>query len=89
MIPARGKQGRDDAVRLARAASEIFVARGKTLTHFEGGRTDEAVISQLLGPTGNLRSPSLVAGGILIVGFDEATMRKVLLGCPESGLTNL
>ena len=31
----------------------------------------------LLGPTGNLRAPALRKGKTLVVGFDEATYRKV------------
>jgi hypothetical protein len=30
------------------------------------------------GPTGNLRAPTLRVGRTLVVGFDEATYRKVL-----------
>jgi hypothetical protein len=32
----------------------------------------------LLGPTGNLRAPTLRIGRTLLVGFDEATYREVL-----------
>jgi hypothetical protein len=32
----------------------------------------------MLGPTGNLRAPTLVKGKNLIVGFDEATYEKLL-----------
>jgi hypothetical protein len=32
----------------------------------------------LLGPTGNLRAPTIRKGRTLIVGFDEATYAKVL-----------
>jgi len=33
---------------------------------------------QRCGPTGNLRAPSLRKGRTLIVGFDEATYRRLL-----------
>jgi len=32
----------------------------------------------LLGPTGNLRAPTLRIGKTLVVGFDEGTYAKVL-----------
>jgi hypothetical protein len=32
----------------------------------------------MLGPTGNLRAPTLRAGRTLVVGFDEEAYRKVL-----------
>lgn len=32
----------------------------------------------MLGPTGNLRAPTLRAGKTILVGFDEATYKSVL-----------
>ena len=32
----------------------------------------------MLGPTGNLRAPTLRVGRTLIVGFDQETYRRVL-----------
>lgn len=34
----------------------------------------------MLGPTGNLRAPTLVAGKTLLVGFNEDEYGDVLLG---------
>lgn len=39
---------------------------------------DEALLGLLLGPTGNLRAPTVRVGRKLVVGFDEATYREVL-----------
>ena len=36
------------------------------------------LLTLLLGPTGNLRAPTLRKGRKLIVGFDEATYKKLL-----------
>ena len=36
------------------------------------------VLGLLLGPTGNLRAPTLRKGRTLLVGFDEATYARVL-----------
>jgi hypothetical protein len=36
------------------------------------------LLALLLGPTGNLRAPTLRKGRKLIVGFDEATYKKLL-----------
>jgi len=33
----------------------------------------------MLGPTGNLRSPALRIGKIVVVGFSEETLERVLL----------
>ena len=45
----------------------------------EAKKPDKATIERLmLGPTGNLRAPTLRVGRTLLVGFDEETYRKVL-----------
>jgi len=38
------------------------------------------LLGLLLGPTGNLRAPTLRRGRTLIVGFDEATYARVFGG---------
>ena len=35
------------------------------------------LVKLLLGPTGNLRAPTLLKGKTLVVGFDEATYQNV------------
>ena len=69
-----------DALKLARAASELYVAKGKNVVHLNMKRDkpDDATLAKLLlGPTGNLRAPTLRVGKTLIVGFDEPTYSKV------------
>ena len=39
--------------------------------------TADVLKSLLLGPTGNLRAPTLRRGRTLVVGFDEVTYKKV------------
>lgn len=76
-VPLDGEQ----AVALARRAAEIYVAKGKNVVHVDlkKDRPDDATLRQLLlGPTGNLRAPTLRVGKTLIVGFDQATYEKVL-----------
>jgi arsenate reductase-like glutaredoxin family protein len=79
VVPASRKLARDEAVRLARQAKKIVVARGATVTEFDGGAkaTDEA-IEAMLGPTGNLRAPTVRVGTTLLVGFDERSYREAL-----------
>ena len=60
---------------------EIHVAKGKRVIHVDlrKGRPDKGeLLELLLGPTGNLRAPTLRKGRTLLVGFDEATYKKVL-----------
>jgi hypothetical protein len=60
---------------------EVFVVRGKRVVHVDlrKDKPDRAtLLGLLLGPTGNLRAPTLRMGRTLLVGFDEATYRQVL-----------
>jgi hypothetical protein len=57
---------------MAKAASKVYVAKGKKLDAFKpGGKADAAVVAAMLGPTGNLRAPCLRIGKTVIVGFNE------------------
>ena len=70
-MPASRKLGRDDALALAKAAKKIIVAKGKKVSEFSGGAGAEEAADAMLGPTGNLRAPTLRSGKTLIVGFNE------------------
>ncbi len=59
----------------------LYVVRGKRVVHVDlnKDKPDRAtLLGLLLGPTGNLRAPTLRKGRTLLVGFDEATYRQVL-----------
>lgn len=79
IVPASRKLGRDDAQALAKAASKLIVAKGKKVSEFKAGATvsDEA-IDAMLGPTGNLRAPTVRVGKTLVVGFNEESYGSVL-----------
>jgi hypothetical protein len=54
----------------------IIVAKGKNVVRFEAdARTGSDCVDAMLGPTGNLRAPTLVIGKTVLVGFDEASYR--------------
>jgi hypothetical protein len=60
---------------------QLYAAKGKRVVHVDlrKGKPDRAVLlGLLLGPTGNLRAPTLRKGRTLLVGFDEATYKQVL-----------
>jgi arsenate reductase-like glutaredoxin family protein len=66
---------------LARAASNVVVARGKKIVRFDMKRDvpdDETLLAHLLGPTGNLRAPTIRKGKTLYVGFSEDTYRELV-----------
>jgi arsenate reductase-like glutaredoxin family protein len=60
---------------------QLYVAKGKRVVHVDLKRQTPPraeLLALLLGPTGNLRAPTLRRGRTLIVGFDEATYERVL-----------
>ena len=77
------RKGRDEALKLARTAATVVVARGKKVVRFDMKREppdDETLAAYLLGPTGNLKAPTLRVGDTLLVGFGEAAYQQVLGG---------
>lgn len=59
----------------------MYATKGKKVIHLNLRRDkpDRATLEGvLIGPTGNLRAPTLRRGRTLLVGFDEATYAKVL-----------
>ena len=77
-VLASRKLGKSDAGALAKAASRIYVAKGKKLDEFSGGKAAAATIAAMLGPTGNLRAPCLRIGKTIVVGFNEDLYADVL-----------
>ena len=74
------KRGRAEALALARSAETILVARGKKVVRFDMKNPPhpDTLAEHLLGPTGNLRAPTLRIGKLLLVGFNEDAYREVL-----------
>ncbi len=72
------RRGRNEALALARQADCVVVAKGRNLVSFDMRREppdEETLAAHLLGPTGNLRAPTLRKGKTLLVGFNEETYR--------------
>lgn len=70
-----------EALALAAQADEIYASKGTRVVHLDlrKEKPDTATLAGLLlGPTGNLRAPTLRKGKTLIVGFDEATYARLL-----------
>jgi arsenate reductase-like glutaredoxin family protein len=73
--------GPRDARALLEGAHELIAARGKKVERIDlrKGLPDKATVARLMiGPSGNLRAPTLRVGRKVLVGFDEDTYRKVL-----------
>jgi hypothetical protein len=75
------RMGAEEALALARRASEIVVARGKKTVRVDMKKApppDDVLLGLLLGPTGNLRAPTVRKGKTLLVGFDADAYGAVL-----------
>jgi arsenate reductase-like glutaredoxin family protein len=71
----------DAALGVLKDVDQLYVAKGKRVVHVDLKREKPPraeLLGLLLGPTGNLRAPTLRKGRTLIVGYDEATYRDVL-----------
>ncbi len=69
------------ALALFRDVDEIYATKGKQVVHLDLRKEKAAAATLkalLLGPTGNLRAPTLRRGRTLIVGFDDATYAKLI-----------
>ena len=77
-MPASRKLARKDAATLARQASRVIVAKGRKVTEFAGGKAGKDVVDAMLGPTGNLRAPTIRRGKTILVGFSEEVFQDIL-----------
>ena len=79
-IPASRKLGAKDAKELASKATKVMVFKGKKISDLKCSKNpDKALIEAMLGPTGNLRAPTIVFGKTVLVGFNEEEFKKALL----------
>ena len=74
-VSASKKLGRAEAMALARQARRLIAIKGKKVTTVELTPTqpsDDALAALMLGPTGNLRAPTLRVGDTVVVGYNDA-----------------
>ncbi|MDE2060607.1 MAG: hypothetical protein KGJ27_12940 [candidate division NC10 bacterium] len=70
-----------EALALVREVDEIYATKGQKVIHVDlrKDKPDRAqLLALLLGPSGNLRAPTLRKGRTLVVGFDVATYEQLL-----------
>jgi arsenate reductase-like glutaredoxin family protein len=80
---SKDRKDRDEALRLAKSVRRVVAGRGKKVTVFDMKKSppsDDELAAVLLGPTGNLKAPTLRLGDTLLVGFSEEAYRQVLAG---------
>ena len=76
-MPASRKLAQKEAASLVKQASKIIVAKGRKVSEFAGGKAGKPVIEAMLGPTGNLRAPTIRKGKTVLVGFNEEVFEKI------------
>ena len=80
IVSASKKLGEKEAAALARSVSRLVVAKGKNISEFKAGELNSSeALAAMLGPTGNLRAPTLRVGKTLVVGFNDEIYSKSLL----------
>ncbi len=82
MVDARKERFSEQQVlKLASKVDHIYATRGTKVVHLDlkGTQHEAAEITRLLiGPSGNLRAPTIKQGRKLIVGFHEETYKQLL-----------
>jgi len=59
---------------LPKKVSRIIAGKGKKITSLDMKKDkpdEETLAGILLGPTGNLRAPTMIVGNTMLVGFNE------------------
>jgi len=69
------------ALRILDGVDQLHVTKGQRVVRVDLRKqrpSDEELLALLLGPSGNLRAPTVRRGRQLVVGFHEPTYRSVL-----------
>ena len=65
--------GPEDALKLTQEVSEVIAAKGKKVVRYNLAKdkpSREDLLAIMIGPSGNLRAPTLRKGKKLLIGFD-------------------
>jgi hypothetical protein len=71
----------DAALGVLKDVDQLYVAKGKQVVHVDLKREKRPraeLLALLLGPTGNLRAPTIRKGRTLVVGFEPGIYDKLL-----------
>ena len=74
------KKAREEALKLARSVERVVVGKGKKVQILDMKQSppnDDELAALLLGPSGNLKAPTLRIGQTLLVGFNEEAYQQV------------
>ena len=71
-VPASRKLQEKDARAILKESSRLIVAKGKKISEFDvSKKVSTEAVQAMLGPTGNLRAPTMRVGKTVFVGFNE------------------
>ncbi len=77
-VSASRKLSRDDAEALLKNTKTLLVAKGKKVSRWTIGKTvDPEAVDAMLGPTGNLRAPTIRVGTTILIGFNDDLYEEV------------
>ncbi len=76
-VPASRKLQLEDAAELLQNAGKLIVMKGKKVSEFDKPSGNEEAANAMLGPTGNLRAPTIDTGSTLLVGFNESVYADI------------
>jgi arsenate reductase-like glutaredoxin family protein len=81
-IDARKERfGPDEAIKLTQEVSEVIAAKGKKVVRYNLTKdkpTRDDLLAIMIGPSGNLRAPTVRKGKKLLIGFDLGAYSEVL-----------
>ena len=78
---AKMRIGPDEALALLEGLDTLIAMRGKKVETFDLKKNrpdDAALLAKLIGPSGNLRAPTIRIGRTMLVGFNEEAYAKAL-----------
>ena len=80
-MPASRKLQAGDARALLADAARLIAMKGKAVQEFDlsaglDAAGMEAAVAAMLGPTGNLRAPTIRSGRTLLVGYNEEVFKR-------------
>ncbi len=72
-VSASARLGKERARELLAEVTRVVVAKGKKVNVFDlkkDAPAEQTLLKHMLGPTGNLRAPTIKRGKTLLVGFN-------------------
>ncbi len=77
-IPASRKWQASDAAEKLKGITRLVAMKGKKVTDLDPKKTPkEDCVDAMLGPTGNMRAPTIKVGKTLLVGFNDEVFAEV------------